>query len=593
MGSSEELRETLLDLEDARKREAHHRHMAEALLEGLRVLVASTDPHELFTKLFEAMKKPLEFEAAFVLIENHGGALTPLTSSDDIFMQTVWQPGTMLKRVIKGQPVAVFDTELVEEWRTQPQKLKLAARSALHFSIHTPRQRAIMVCTHSNRAHFSKDHVTLARRFSVLATQALQKLESEEKLADLEKKLESEVKVAELHRRLAESEQKLARARRMEAVGLLAGGVAHDLNNILTGIASYPELLLMDDTLPPEYRGALETIRDAGFRAAAVVEDLLTVAKGIASQRETVNLNPIIGRYLLSHEHQRLLQLHERVEIKEYLEKNLFNISGSSVHVTKAIMNLVYNAVEAVQHKTDGQVRISTENRYIDGTLKGYNDIKTGEYAVLSVWDNGPGILPDDLEHIFEPFYTKKRLGMSGTGLGLTVVWNVMEDHGGYVDIATGRNGTEFCLYFPATRDALSEADVMTVPDDFRGNGETVLVIDDLEDQRKIACAILTKLGYKACSAESGETALEYLKDNPVDFIVLDMIMDPGMNGLETYSRIIEMHPGQKAVIASGYSNNEDVVEAQSLGAGSFVKKPYTLAKLGYALRKELEKDRN
>ncbi|OPY03024.1 MAG: Blue-light-activated protein [Syntrophorhabdus sp. PtaB.Bin047] len=590
MSTSEELREALLDLEEARKKEALHRRMAEALLEGLHALVTSKDPNTMFTRLFDAMKEPLEFDSAFVLLQNHDGALVTLTTSSSVFAHRVWRPGAMLGRVLGGQPVAVFDTRLVEEWNTQPEEVLGAARSALHFSIRTTDRNAIMVCTHPDRARFSKNHVTLARRFSMLATQALQKLESDEKLADLEKQLETQASIAELNRRLAESEQKLSRAKKMEAVGLLAGGVAHDLNNILTGIVSYPDLLLMDEDMRPEYREAIETIRDAGLRAAAVVDDLLTVAKGAASPREPLNLNAVVDEYLLSPEHQRLFEADDGVVIETELGGDLLNIMGSPIHITKALMNLAYNAVEALQGTEGGRVLVRTENRYVDRPLKGYTEVRAGEYAVVSVRDNGSGISPEDLERIFEPFYTRKRMGRSGTGLGLTIVWNVMQDHGGYVDVTTGEGGTEFLLYFPAIREALADAPSFLRFDDYRGNGETVLVVDDLEDQRKTACAILRKLGYVPHSAESGEKALEYLSDHSVSIVLLDMIMEPGMNGMETYRRISAIHPGQKAVIASGYSMSEDVVAAQHMGAGIFIKKPYTIAKLGQALKEELTK---
>jgi signal transduction histidine kinase/CheY-like chemotaxis protein len=590
MSTSEELREALLDLEEARNKEALHRQMAEALLNGLRVLVTGRDPHTLFTQLFDAMKEPLDFDSAFVLLQNNDGALVTLTASNSVFAHRVWRPGAMFGRVLAGQPIAVFDTHLVEEWNTQPEEVRGAARSALHLSIRTADRNALMVCTHPDRAHFSKNHVTLARRFSVLATQALQKLESDEKLADLEKQLETQASMAELNRRLAESEQKLSRAKKMEAVGLLAGGVAHDLNNILTGIVSYPDLLLMDDDMRPEQREAIETIRNAGLRAAAVVDDLLTVAKGAASPREPLNLNPLIDNYLSSPEHQRLLEADDGVVIETDLGGDLLNIMGSPIHITKALMNLTYNAVEALQGTGSGRILVRTGNRYVDRPLKAYTEVRAGEYAVVSVRDNGIGIPPEDLERIFEPFYTKKKMGRSGTGLGLTIVWNVMQDHGGYVDVTTGTEGTEFLLYFPAIREALADTPSFLRFDDYRGNGETVLVVDDLEDQRKTACAILTKLGYVANSAESGEKALEYLKDRPVDIVLLDMIMDPGLNGMETYRRISEIHPGQKAVIASGYSMSEDVIAAQHMGAGVFIKKPYTIAKLGRALKEELTK---
>jgi signal transduction histidine kinase/ActR/RegA family two-component response regulator len=588
MDQSEELREVLLNLEEARKREAVQRRTAEALLSGLRVLVMSEDPYEMFARLFEVMKEPLEYDAAFVLMGNEDESFSPLTSSEEAFFGTIWSPGAMLQRVLGGQPVAVFDTHLVEEWKAQPDRVKRSVRSALHFSIHTPEKKAIFVCTHPVRAHFCKEHVILARRFSVLATQAVQNMESMEKLTDLERRLDAEARMAELNRRLIESEKKLARARKMEAIGALAGGVAHDLNNILSGVVSYPDLLLMGGDLSPNQRNVIENIREAGFRAVAVVEDLLTMARGVASARERVNVNQVIHEYLHSPEHQRLVQVHPGIVVEQALDKELFHIRASRIHVTKALMNLVSNAVEAVQGRIGGLVTIKTENRYIDRPLKGYSDVEVGEYAVLTVEDNGPGISGHEPDQIFEPFYTKKVMGRSGTGLGLTVVWNVMQDHDGYVDVSTRESGARFRLYFPITREAPREEMTPRTGQEYIANGETVLVIDDMEDQRKIACAMLAKLGYAPHAVSSGEEALEYLKDRKVDILLLDMIMDPGMNGLETYRRIIEIHPGAKAVIASGYSLSKDVVAAQDLGAGVFIRKPYTLAKLGAALKEML-----
>ena len=211
-------------------------------------------------------------------------------------------------------------------------------------------------------------------------------------------------------------------------------------------------------------------------------------------------------------------------------------------------------------------------------------------YAILSVSDEGPGISPDDLERIFEPFFTKKVMGKSGTGLGLAVVWNVVQDHKGYIDVISDDNGTTFELYLPITRDEVPDRDLVIPIKDYKGNGETVLVVDDVENQREIACAMLNKLGYKAITVPSGEEAVEYLKEHTVDVILLDMIMDPGINGRETYERIIKRHPGQKAVIASGFAETDDVKGAQKLGAGQYIKKPITLEKMGVAIRDELKR---
>ena len=250
-------------------------------------------------------------------------------------------------------------------------------------------------------------------------------------------------------------------------------------------------------------------------------------------------------------------------------------------------MNLVSNASEAIE--SSGNVTISTINRYIDKPLKGYDDVNKGEYVVLAVSDDGLGISSDDLERIFEPFYTKKVMGRSGTGLGLAVVWNVVQDHQGYIDVTSGKHGTTFELYFRITRDEISNKMLSTYIDDYKGNGETVLVVDDVESQRDISCAMLNKLGYKTVAVASGEQAVEYLEGVSVDLILLDMIMDPGINGLKTYERIIKIHPNQKAIIVSGFTETEDVKEVQKLGAGKYLKKPLTLESLGMAVKEELE----
>jgi len=387
---------------------------------------------------------------------------------------------------------------------------------------------------------------------------------------------------------LRESEEKLARSRKMESMGLLAGGVAHDLNNVLSGIVSIPELILMDLPEDSKLRKPIKTMQESGHRAVTIVQDLLTVARGVAITKEPLNLNDIVSDYLQSPEFNKLKHFHPTVMVKTNLDTDLINISGSQVHIGKVVMNLVSNASEAIMGS--GNVIISTMNRYVDRPIKGYDDVNIGEYAILSVSDDGSGISSVDLERIFEPFYTKKLMGKSGTGLGLAVVWNVVQDHKSYIDVTTDENGTTFELYFPITRDEVSNKDLSIPIEDFKGDGETILVVDDEESQRDISCNMLDTLGYKTKAVSCGEEAVEYLKEHSVDLILLDMIMDPGINGRETYKRIIEIHPKQKAIIISGFAETEDVKEAQKLGAGKYLKKPITLEKIGRAFKEELGK---
>ncbi len=402
----------------------------------------------------------------------------------------------------------------------------------------------------------------------------------------LNERHETEHKRAEEEK--VELESQLHRAQKMEAMGLMAGGIAHDLNNILSGIVSYPELLLMDIPEDNPMWKPIKTIQESGMRAADVVEDLMTIARGVATSKEIMNFNTVVEEYLNSTEHRNLVSIRPSVTFKTQFDSDLLNVNASPTHMKKILMNLVANASEAIEGS--GTVIISTMDQYLDEPLRGYEDVVTGEYVTLTVSDDGLGISQQDLERIFEPFYTKKVMDRSGTGLGLAVVWNTVQDHKGYINVRTSEKGTVFELYFPTTREQVADEGEQVPLDDYLGHGEKILVVDDEERQREIASGILNRLGYTAETVSSGEEAIEYVKEHPVDLIVLDMVMPKGINGRKTYEGIIKIRPGQKAIIASGYAKTREVDMAQELGAGKYIKKPYTLSKVGVAVKEELEK---
>ena len=381
--------------------------------------------------------------------------------------------------------------------------------------------------------------------------------------------------------------EKLHIAQKMESIGLMAGGVAHDLNNILSGIICYPELMLHD--LPPDsdLRTPLEAIQQSGQKAATVVADLLTVARGVASIRENHDLNTLVRKYLDSPEYQNLRTLHPNTTCRHQLNSTKSIISCSPVHVQKCLMNLVTNGCEAI---TDtGTVTVSTSNQHVDAKAAGKNDMEAGKYVVLTVEDTGTGIAAKDLEHIFEPFYTKKNMGKSGSGLGLAVVWNTMEDHKGKVFVESGEKGTCFYLYFPESdRDKVQQAEENATEEKLTGKNEHILIVDDESDLRNIAQQMLTNLGYRVDAVKSGEAAIEFLQQKPVDLLLIDMLMEPGMSGRQTYEAITKLYPNQKAVIASGFSETEDVRATLQLGAGEFIKKPYSTKQLARAIKKVL-----
>jgi CheY-like chemotaxis protein len=357
----------------------------------------------------------------------------------------------------------------------------------------------------------------------------------------------------------------------------------------LSGIVSYPELLLMDIPADSTLKNPLLTIQKSGMKAATIVQDLLTLARRGVAFTDVVNLNHIVSDYLKSPENEKLMRLHSNIQIETHLENSLLNILGSTVHLSKSIMNLVYNAAEASPE--GGKIIITTSNCYIDKPLRKYESVSEGDYVKLTVSDSGTGISENDIGRIFEPFYSNKIMGRSGTGLGLAIIWGTVKDHNGYIDVqSTKGKGTQFTLYFPVTRQSLSGQDSFLSTQQVMGNGESILVIDDIDDQRDIATEMLKKLNYNVTSVPSGEDALAYLKTHTADLLVLDMIMDPGMDGLETYKKIVEIHPNQKAVIVSGFSESERVKQVQQLGAGPYVKKPYLLETIGRIVKEELNK---
>ncbi|MBN1546980.1 MAG: CHASE2 domain-containing protein [Syntrophaceae bacterium] len=383
-------------------------------------------------------------------------------------------------------------------------------------------------------------------------------------------------------------ENQLVQAKKMEVVATLAGGVAHDLNNILTSIVSYPDILLMELPEDSSHRRIVEAIKESGEKAAEIVQDLLTLARRGVVTQEIINLNSIVQDYLKSPQYDTVCRNYPRAVIRAELATEPVTVQGSPVHLFKVIMNLVNNAAEAMP--VGGEIVLRTETCLLDRPLKGYVTVPVGEYARLSIIDNGVGISKDDINEIFEPFFTKKRMKKSGSGLGMTVVWATVQDHGGYVDIDSREGeGTRFDFYFPAAREVIASTQHRMTLDDYTGH-ERILVVDDNQEQCEIAAKMLGKLGYSVASVLSGEKAVEYLKKNTAELIMLDMVMEPGIDGLETYRRVIARHPRQKAIIASGFMETERVRELQELGVVTSVRKPFTLEKIGMAVRKELDR---
>jgi PAS domain S-box-containing protein len=381
-------------------------------------------------------------------------------------------------------------------------------------------------------------------------------------------------------------ELQLLQAQKMEVVGNLAAGIAHDLNNILSGLVSYPDLLLLEIPKDNPLHDKISIIQRSGQKAATIVQDLLSLARRNIAILTVSNINQIITDYLTSIECQRLQARHPNIAIHTELAKNLMNIKGSAVHLSKMLMNLLHNGMEAMP--AGGGIFVRTCNTCLDTAIDGYERIPAGEYVCLEVADNGIGIPATSIPQIFEPFFTRKATTTSGTGLGMTIVWATVKDHHGYLDIHSREGqGTTLTIYLPATAESVDTERHQVVLEDYLGS-ETILVVDDTAEQLDITANILKKLGYIVHTAGSGEEAVRMIAKRPMDLVILDMIMPGGIDGLETYKQIRAISPNQKAIITSGYSESERVRAMQDLGAGTFVQKPFTMERIGMAVKTAL-----
>ena len=372
-------------------------------------------------------------------------------------------------------------------------------------------------------------------------------------------------------------EQRMARMEKLKNLGVVADKTAHDLNNMLTGLATYPEVLLMDGNLPDATVKGLKMIQASGSQASAVVSDLLTISRGTRAEHQVVNLNTVVERYLRAGDFARAMGEFPGVDLETRMDPELANMKGSHIHLEKTVMNLILSGARAASSwEGEGRIHISTGNAGQGGDAE----------VRLTIFDNGPGIAEPDLLRIDEPFYTIPGRGTGSSGLGLTLVRHTVEDHQGRMTVVSDDQGTRFDLYFPAV-EAVAEptAPVAEKPQDIQGMGQRILIVDDLPDQRKIAGRILQNLGYEVSTAGDGMEAVNFITKHPMDLVVLDVVLEPGISGLETFRRMRRVYPRLKTVIASGYPDQADVEQMLALGAGQVVKKPYTVYEMGAAVK--------
>lgn len=379
-------------------------------------------------------------------------------------------------------------------------------------------------------------------------------------------------------------EAQLLHAQKMEAVGTLAGGIAHDLNNILQAVSGYAQLLLLKrKTNDPDYT-RLKVIEHSAQRASELTTQLLTFSRKVESNPSPLDLNHEVSQF------SKLLEstIPKMIGIETCLADDLSIINVDQTQLEQIMMNLGVNAKDAMPD--GGKLIFQTENVTLDKQFCKAFEIKPGNYVLLSVSDTGFGMDAETVEHIFEPFYTTKETG-KGTGLGLSIVYGIVKSHGGHIMCySEPGQGTIFRIYFPALETEIRKQRTGSREKEIVGGSETILMVDDEKTLLDLGHDMLGEHGYTTIHAETGEKAIEIYKteQDRIDLVILDIGM-PGMGGYKCLKELLKIDPDIRVIIATGYSANATVKELLEEGAKDFIGKPYQLNKMLKKVRKVLD----
>ncbi|WP_427159293.1 PAS domain S-box protein [Aliinostoc sp. HNIBRCY26] len=368
-------------------------------------------------------------------------------------------------------------------------------------------------------------------------------------------------------------EQQFLRAQRLESIGTLASGIAHDLNNVLSPISMSLELL--EKKLSDQQSRQLLKMLDSNVkRGAALIKQVLSFSRGVSGKRMIIQVKHIVS------EIQHIIQqtFPKSIEFSTHIAPELWTISGDATQLNQVIMNLCINARDAMPN--GGCLRILATNIFIDElSVQKYPEAEVGCYVMLAVTDTGMGIPPEILERMFEPFFTTKEIG-KGTGLGLSTVIGITRSHAGFINVETTvGKGSQFQVYLPAVTGQQSQPPAaQDIP---KGNGELILVVDDEQSIREMAKALLLNHNYRVLTANNGVDAIAiYIQHKTeINVVLVDMIM-PDMDGITTIHTLQKINPTAKIIASSGLLSSDKLAEVASSGVQAFLPKPYTLPEL-------------
>ena len=379
-------------------------------------------------------------------------------------------------------------------------------------------------------------------------------------------------------------EEQLQQAQKMEAIGTLAGGIAHEFNNILGIIVGYSELARVDIPEWNPVRFHLDEIKAATLRARDVVRQLLTF-----SRKTEENLRPLDLASVVKEAIGFLrFSIPTSIEIRQNITEKCHTIIADPTQIHQVMLNLSTNATHAME-ETGGILEFSLQNVTLDDTSHGFDSkLQPGEYVMLEVSDTGCGISTETLDRIFDPFFTTKEVG-KGTGMGLSVVHGIVAAHGGFIEVQSDPGkGTTFKIFFPATKEESRSA--LEIEEEPPTGNERILFIDDEQSMAKLGQLMLERLGYKVQTETNPRKALELFASNPeqFDLIMTDTTM-PGMTGDQLIKEILKIRPGMKTILCTGYSQRVDEESARAIGAKAYALKPLDRKQLAMTVRKVLD----